>query len=256
MFVKYDADKQRFTVDERFVGTGSVLSTRWLLHSLEETRPYAGGRLLDVGCGTKPYREFFGADEHVGIDWGNSLHRLDAEHIGSAEELPFPDDSFDTVLCTEVIEHLRHPARAVGEMARVLKPGGHLILTAPFIHGLHEVPHDYFRFTGFGLCSLVEDVNLSVVLLKTRGGRFTVLADLLFRAAQAPLKSVLRRVPLGKRLQAGFLKLFLVYPQRLLADAGCGRRRSARKTGGKLETAPGLTLGYVLVARRPAPAVG
>jgi SAM-dependent methyltransferase len=257
LFVKFDPRSQRFTVDDRFVGPASVLSTRWLLRTLEEARPYAGGRLLDIGCGSKPYKEFFGADEHIGIDWANSLHNLNAELLGSAEALPFADHTFDTVLCTEVIEHLKHPALAVSEMARVLKPDGHLILTAPFVHELHEMPHDFFRFTGFGLCSLVEEAGLKVILLKCRGGRLTVLADVLFRALQTHLRSVLRRVPMGKQLEGRVLRVLLVFPQRLQAKATFFWRDRVSKTETRaVDVLTRLTLGYVLVARRPSPEAG
>ena len=71
-------------------------------------------------------------------------------------DLPFGDRSFETVFSSQVLEHVPEPWRMVEDMARVLKPGGHLILTAPHIWGLHEVPHDYFRFTSYGLQHLAR----------------------------------------------------------------------------------------------------
>lgn len=251
-FVRLDSRQRRFEVDDRLISPGSVLSTRWLLYALEQARPYAGSRLLDVGCGVKPYKEFFGALEHIGIDWGNSLHRLNAEYLASAEVLPFADGTFDTVLCTEVIEHLKHPALAISEMARVLKPGGHLILTAPFVHGLHEVPFDFFRFTSLGLLSLVEEAYLTPALLRCRGGTFTVVADTCFRSALTFIKAVLRRVPFGKQLEGITLKLMIIWPQRPLATISFAwHNRFSKQHAGNLEVSPRLTLGYVLVAQRP-----
>jgi SAM-dependent methyltransferase len=84
--------------------------------------------------------------------------------VADAHALPFPDASFELVLCTEVLEHLVNPPQAIAEMYRVLTPGGTLILTTRFVYPLHDAPHDYFRFTRFGLEKLLEhwsDVSIT-----------------------------------------------------------------------------------------------
>lgn len=84
------------------------------------------GRVLDVGCGSKPHKRLFPGLEWVGIDT-----RPVGDVVGDAEQLPFDDESFDTVLCVNVLHLVESPIRAMREMARVLKPGGHLVLIVP-----------------------------------------------------------------------------------------------------------------------------
>ena len=97
---------------------------------------YARGRLVDVGCGRKAWEPLFAAhvDEHVGVDHVPKLvdgvDRVDV--IATAYEVPLPDGHADTVLLAEVLEHLEDPGRGLAECARLLKPGGHLIMTTPF----------------------------------------------------------------------------------------------------------------------------
>lgn len=243
MFVHFDPKTQRGVLDASYVGKASILSTRLLLHTMHETRPFARGRLLDIGCGVKPYREFFGATQHIGIDWPNSKHKLDVQAYASAESIPFADNSFDTVLCTEVIEHLRHPALAVREMARVLKSDGHLILSAPFFHEMHEEPFDFFRFTLMGFGVLAEEAGLETLFIGERGGDGAVIANLWFRFLNRRLGGAMRRLPvLGGAMRA----LLLTWPQNLLAAVA-----EKKAPADALKKPSKTTLGYVLVARKP-----
>ena len=261
MFIRFDAKKRRFKVDDRFVSPASVLSTRWLLHALEQARPFAGEKLLDVGCGSKPYKDLFGATEHIGVDWTNSLHKLCVEAFSSAEALPLSDGVFDVTLCTETIEHLKHPSLVINEMVRVLKPGGHLILSAPFVHELHEAPFDFFRFTPLGLRSLVEEAGLTPIAMYCRGGAITVLVDIWSRLVLSLIRSVLGRMSLSMKIQNTIVTILLVWPQRIFASIAIGLTKYAtrRRSAGLLGTASRVSLGYVLVARRqlePTPIVG
>ena len=125
--------------------------------------------MLDVGCGGQPYRDLFApaVASCVGMD------RWDGPGVdvrGDAQAPPFCPGAFDTVLCSQVLEHLPEPGLAVAEMARVLKPGGHLIVTAPHIWGIHEEPHDYFRFTRYGLAYLMERAGLEVMEVRAMAG--------------------------------------------------------------------------------------
>jgi SAM-dependent methyltransferase len=253
--VQFGSARQGAFVDNHFVSPSSVLSTALLVAALEESRPYAKGQMLDVGCGSKPYEHFFEVDRHIGIDWSNSLQCLEVDAFATAEALPFADCVFDSVLCTEVLEHLRHPQTAIREMTRVLKPGGHLIVSVPFIHELHEEPFDFLRFTSFGLLSRVEEAGLIPMLLRHRGGYMMVLADLVVRILVTYVKAILRRIPLGKRIELRALNLLVVIPQRGLARLGIAYgKRVLRKRMMALCPSPRLTLGYVLVAQLPVDA--
>ena len=140
---------------------------------------YAKGRLVDIGCGTKPWLEIFAphVDEHIGVDHADSLHGLaGVDIVAEAYDLPFAGATVDTILLTEVLEHLERPAAALAECARILRPGGHLIATAPFSWPLHEEPRDFFRFSPHGLRHLSQAAGLEVVELDALSGIWTTLA--------------------------------------------------------------------------------
>jgi SAM-dependent methyltransferase len=132
---------------------------------------YARGTVLDVGCGRMPFRDDIVAAgaRYEGLDIEARAPGVD--HIGDVQDLhAIADDSFETVTCFEVLEHVPNPARAVSELARILKPGGSLLVTVPHLSRLHEQPHDYYRYTGYGLRALAEQAGLRVVEVGGYGG--------------------------------------------------------------------------------------
>jgi SAM-dependent methyltransferase len=121
---------------------------------LEEflARQASDRRTLDIGCSARaPYAKYF--PDRVGVD---IVAGAGVDIVADAHALPFPDGAFDVILCSEVLEHLHTPAQALSEMRRVLKRGGTLILTTRFIFPIHDAPHDYYRFTKYGLRHLLE----------------------------------------------------------------------------------------------------
>lgn len=88
--------------------------------------------------------------------------------VGDAHNLSFQDSSFEFILCTEVLEHLHTPQQAISEMGRVLKPGGTLILTTRFVFPIHDAPHDYFRYTKYGLTHLFKDWEITELTAETQ----------------------------------------------------------------------------------------
>lgn len=161
------------------------LSMRALLSDLRECRAWARGRLLDVGCGNQPYRELFAPfiREYVGLDRDWRESRPDVG--GDALRLPFPAETFETVLMIQVLEHLPDPLGAMGEIRRVLKRGGRVILTAPQYWRVHEEPHDYYRFTRFGLIHLAQQNGLRVLQVKAQGGAWTLAGQALANTLSA-----------------------------------------------------------------------
>lgn len=138
-----------------------------------------GGRLLDAGAGECAYKSLFSRQRYVGIDaaigdarWNH--HNLDV--IGRLDNLPFANDSFDAILCTETLEHVARPEETLAELFRVLKPGGCLFLTTPFAHEEHQIPHDYFRYTSYALHSICTGAGFSEVRVEASGGLFTRMA--------------------------------------------------------------------------------
>lgn len=129
-----------------------------LCEAIRESVPQVHGRLLDVGCGTQPYRPLFQVSEYVGleIDTPEARARGVADVYYDGGPFPFDPDSFDTVLCNQVLEHVFEPESFLAEIRRVLRPGGRLLLTVPFVWDEHEQPWDYARYSSFGLASLLE----------------------------------------------------------------------------------------------------
>lgn len=170
---------------------------------------YLRGKLLDIGCGTKPYADVVAphVSEHVGVDHAQSLHDLSSvDRLGTAYGIPAEDREFDSVLCTSVLEHLEEPERALRECYRVLRPGGHAIYTVPFIWHLHEEPRDFYRFSKYGLRYLFEKAGFEVVEIVALSGFWVTFGQLLvynlYRFNRGPVKAVHALAPLGLSVQA------------------------------------------------------
>lgn len=175
---------------------------------------FASGRLVDIGCGEKPYVELAKryVTEHVGVDHEGSIHSHDnVDLVGGAYAIPAASNYFDTALCTAVLEHLEEPESALRECYRVLKAGGVAIYSVPFIWHLHEEPRDFFRFSKYGLRYLFEKVGFDVLEIRPLSGFWVTFGQLLvynlYRLNRGPLKW-LRVVDLvGLLLQGAFYVL-------------------------------------------------
>lgn len=118
------------------------------------------GRVLDLGCGDKPYQEWFNVQKskYIGMD----ISRTSAVDVqGDAIRLPFADESFDYVMSNQVLEHVPDPFEFFQEVNRVLRPGGRAFITTNQSFFLHEEPHDYFRYTRYGLKELARRADMS-----------------------------------------------------------------------------------------------
>lgn len=138
---------------------------RGLFRGLAEFFPGLQGRVLDVGCGRKPYRHLVPAGEYVGLELDTpELRGLAAADLYySGGRFPVPDASFDAVICSQVLEHIFTPEDFLGEIHRVLRPGGSLLLTTPFVWDEHSQPYDFGRYSSFGLAHLLEKSAFEVV---------------------------------------------------------------------------------------------
>ena len=119
-----------------------------------------GGKVLDVGAGQCEAKRFFEDYRYVSADAAVGDEEWDysgLDVVGNVQRLPFRSESFDGAINIWVAEHLRDPIGMVGEVARVLKPGGHFMIFVPFVVHEHQLPHDYFRFTRFGTAAILED---------------------------------------------------------------------------------------------------
>jgi SAM-dependent methyltransferase len=179
---KFARHGSRLTVGPE-ASAGSWLITALVAEAYGKYLPlHARGRLIDLGCGTVPlycgYREL--AAEITCVDWGGSkqaLEHLDVEHDLN-QPLPFSDARFDTVLLSDVLEHVLHPTELLTEIRRLLVPGGKLLCNVPFMYWLHAQPYDYFRYTEHGLRASLERAGLTTLVLEPLGGGPSVIADI------------------------------------------------------------------------------
>src|SRR3954471_18479893 len=152
---------------------------QWLRAQAEELRAEQPVRILDVGCGVKPYYPFF-ADvtaDYVGLD---VVENPMAEIIGSVEAMPVDDASFDVVLCTQVLEHCDDPAQAIRELQRVTRPGGRVLASTHGVQVYHPSPVDYWRWTHEGLNRLfATSADWASVTVTPAAGTASALAMLL-----------------------------------------------------------------------------
>lgn len=152
------------------------LDVFYLYRSLKGVLPHTrGGSVLDVGCGDAPYRAWFGRSVHyIGIDTqeGEGVDHV----IDGASQWPLENESVDIVLCTQVLEHVEDLPLVLNETARVLRAGGLLIASFPFIYNEHGAPNDYRRFSAHGAKLLWPDWK--VVTLERQGGIGSTLASL------------------------------------------------------------------------------
>lgn len=134
---------------------------------------HASGSLLDVGCGNKPYKEWYGprTENSLGCDMEQSDKNL-VDTLCPANQLLFDDGQFNTVLCTQVLEHVFETSGVLSEAYRVLKPGGKIILTVPFTWEIHEKPYDFYRFTRYSLQEAFANAGFQNIDIKANGGKW------------------------------------------------------------------------------------
>jgi SAM-dependent methyltransferase len=156
-----------------------------------------GACLLDLGCGNCPYealyKERFARVIRSDVEVRDS--RVDV--VSAIEALPFPDGAFDAVLLSEVIEHVDQEHAALSEVYRILKPGGYLLLTWPFIFRLHEIPTDFNRRTEFGMQNLLRRVGFEVAVIRRRGDLLSSFLTIVGTALTGSLEGVTRIPVLG-----------------------------------------------------------
>lgn len=212
--------------------------------------------VLDLGAGSKPYSPLY--DSHfaasTAVDVDHSPHdTASVDMLASADRLPFEDGSFNCVICTEVLEHCRDPRAVVAEMARVLCTGGKAFVTTPFFVPLHEMPHDYYRFTPSALEDLAAAAGLRVTSIVPRGGYLAVVLRLL----QMPVAKFWQRAARALHLplystRNPFLYLMVVLPEKAyLARWRKAQRRAGGRTGLRANLSR-YTLGYVTKLEKPA----
>lgn len=141
--------------------------------------------ILDAGAGDCRYRSLFKGRNYIGVDAavGKGLEYAGLDALSNLEALPFADTKFDAALCMNVLEHVRRPDLCLEEIHRVLKEEGVIYLMVPLFVREHQLPHDYYRYTSYGIRYLLERSGFTVEYVRPIGGYFQVLAAILSRAS-------------------------------------------------------------------------
>lgn len=235
---KYDFrnNKLRGSRNSKFLTVSSRLMTDITASFYQEYLPkYARGKLADLGCGNVPFYELYKdlVSENICADWPNSAHKnqyLDVE-CDLNQPLPFASNEFDTIVISEVLEHISNPELIWAEMTRILKPKGKLLLSVPFFYKIHEAPYDFYRYTEFALKNFADKNTLEVLELKHFGGLPEIFTDIL-------AKNVVK-FPLVGKACAGLLQDFCWF----FVNTRFGKRISAR-------SAVAYPLGYFMVLEK------
>jgi len=140
--------------------------------------PHIKGRVLDLGAGSAKYKEMIlkKALEYRSCD---AVKNKNIDDICDVLNLPYPQESFDTIISTQVMEHVKNPFKMAEQIFKVLKPGGKVIVTAPFLIPMHSDPDDYFRFTASGLSEIFKQSSFTIIESGCYGGFFMVLSEMI-----------------------------------------------------------------------------
>lgn len=175
--------------------TGTAL-WRYIMHfeaAIEDAvRGFAGSltegsRVLDAGAGEGQYAHYFKSQRYTGVDLGVGDSAWDYRRLQAVADLaalPFQDESFDACISIVTLEHVKEPARALGEIARSLKSGARILLVVPHEWEVHQSPHDYWRFTRHGIRHLLEEAGFREIRIEPVGGLFRLLARRLMNGMQ------------------------------------------------------------------------
>lgn len=179
------------------------IARRALYQSMRRNRLFSKGDILDIGCGKKPYISLFDHNSYIGLEVirENGASTADVFYNGSV--LPFSNQQFDTVICSQVLEHVFEPDEFLNELGRTLKPGGKLLLSVPFVWEEHEKPYDYARYSSHGLHHLLSKNGFKVLTQEKLGTGASTLLQLI------AAKLLELSTPLNRYLRLVIIVLFI-----------------------------------------------
>lgn len=166
------------------------------------------GALLDFGCGTKPYKKLFiNVDSYIGVDYkieGREESQKTVDFFYDGKTIPFNDKEFDSILSTEVLEHVFNVEDILCEFNRVLKINGHALITTPFMWEEHEMPYDFARYTTPALEYLYQKHGFEIIHNHKTGNQIEVI----FQFAINYFKNIIPKFALKQLLLVPFIIFF------------------------------------------------
>ncbi len=145
---------------------------------VSELKRHASGKLVDIGCGDKPFHSILvdQVEEYIGVDHPGTMHSKDKIDVfADVYDMPFDENTFDTAILSQVIEHLENPEKAFKEINRILKPGGTLFISWPFLYPIHEAPRDFYRYTKYGIVHLAAKSDFEIINIESSSGFWITL---------------------------------------------------------------------------------
>lgn len=174
-----------------------------LLKSIQTLAPKLNGRMMDFGCGQKPYKSLFSVKEYIGVDFENPGHPHWNEAIDvfyDGKTLPFDKEHFDSIFSSEVFEHVFNLEEILKELNRVLKVNGLILVTCPFSYCEHEVPNDYARYTSYAMKHLFAKNGFEVVEQVKTGNSIEAIAQLRLMYLHLHIHSKIKKIPIVRSL--------------------------------------------------------
>ena len=174
-----------------------------LFKSLTRLAPELSGKMMDFGCGIKPYQSLFRVAEYVGVDYkgeGETYEQSQVDVFYDGVTLPFPNQYFDSVFSSEVFEHIFNLPDILKELHRVMKPGGKILVTCPFAFGEHEAPTDYARYTSFAMRHMFEQNGFRILISEKTGTASDALMQLRIVFWNNHVLSFIRKVPVVRTI--------------------------------------------------------
>jgi SAM-dependent methyltransferase len=173
---------------------------RAILRDLRSELPNLSGAVLDIGCGYMPYKSLLlappsRATRYIGLDLVTSLYTAQPDLAWDGRQIPLSEAAVDCAIATEVLEHCPAPEVVLRETLRVLRPGGRLFFTVPFLWPLHDVPYDEYRYTPFAVQRHLSSAGFVEIHLRPLGGWDASLAQMIGLWVRGrPMSPSLRRV--------------------------------------------------------------
>ncbi len=181
----FDLKTKEWIPNVSYPGIGNhsyIIASTQIKYYQKAIKKHATGYLLDCGCGDVPYYGIYKdsiVDSYC-VDWEYSpQQQVHVDQFVNLNEKLNINKTFDTIILSDVLEHIAEPEQLLQELNTVMNPGAKLLIMVPFMYRLHEEPHDYYRYTEHAIKHLLKKANFELIELESYGGIVDVIFDLL-----------------------------------------------------------------------------